>query len=350
MAFELPPVCPAQPDGTTVGGAASIDVRVAAVDVRSPDTSREHHGDTCASAAPRRPRRSPHSLAREASVIELVGVAVALDTRHVLRYTLRMALALTGQPSLFGCGDPSFDPTLTGIRRLLLTRGAWVDHLPAWVRGHEALFDALWASTSWRTERRWMYERIVDVPRLFAMLPEDGPGHPILADIGAALSAYYRRPLPEISLAAYRDGRDSVAFHGDRLGRVRADAVVAIVSLGEPRRFLLRPMGGGASHAFDLGWGDLLVMGGTCQRTWQHGVPKVACAGPRMSVQFRPDVSDEPGAERRRGQAVAWRKDLAPAAAARPAPVGATSAGVDAGDLPLRARAQELPDAAPRVG
>ena len=67
---------------------------------------------------------------------------------------------------------------------------------------------------------------------------------------------------------------------------------MAIVSLGAPRRFLLRPAGGGTSRAFDLGWGDLLVMGGTCQRTWEHAVPKMASAKPRMSVQFRPEVAD----------------------------------------------------------
>src|SRR5215471_16669357 len=99
--------------------------------------------------------------------------------------------------------------------------------------------------------------------------------------------------LSRISLAYYRDGRDSVAWHGDRLGRLIDDTVVAILSLGEPRRFLLRPAAGGASRAFDLGWGDLLVMGGSCQRTWQHAVPKAVQAGPRMSVQFRPVTEDQ---------------------------------------------------------
>jgi alkylated DNA repair dioxygenase AlkB len=204
-----------------------------------------------------------------------------------------MALALTSQSSLFGDGAPRFDPAFTGARRIPLDRGAWVEHLPGWVHGHQPLFEALWSTTRWRSERRWMYERVVDVPRLFATLPEDGPGHPLLPEMAAALSARHGRPLTEISLAGYRDGRDSVAFHGDRVGRQSGETIVALVSLGEPRRFLLRPVGGGVSRVFDLGWGDLLVMGGSCQRTWQHGVPKVARAGPRMSVQFRPDVPEE---------------------------------------------------------
>ncbi len=204
-----------------------------------------------------------------------------------------MGTALIDQRSLFGFGLPSFDPGLGEIRRIGLGRGAWVDHLPGWVEGHQEVFDSLWSTTRWRNERRWMYEREVDVPRLFAVLPEDGPGHPILAELGDALSAHYNRRLSEVSLAGYRDGRDSVAFHGDRVGRRRGDAVVGIVSLGEPRRFLLRPVGGGSSRAFDLGWGDLLVMGGTCQRTWEHGVPKVAAAAPRISVQFRQEVPDD---------------------------------------------------------
>ena len=64
--------------------------------------------------------------------------------------------------------------------------------------------------------------------------------------------------------------------------------MVAIVSLGDPRKLALRPRGGGDSIAVTLGHGDLVVMGGSCQRTWEHAVPKVAAAGPRIGVQFRP--------------------------------------------------------------
>jgi alkylated DNA repair dioxygenase AlkB len=132
-----------------------------------------------------------------------------------------------------------------------------------------------------------MYDRVVDVPRLVATYPADGRGHPLVPRMAEALTARYGRPLLRASLAAYRSGRDSVAFHGDRLGEARDDAIVAIVALGSRRRFLLRPAGGGRSRAFESGGGDLLVMGGTCQRAWEHGVPKVAHAGLRISVQFR---------------------------------------------------------------
>ena len=68
--------------------------------------------------------------------------------------------------------------------------------------------------------------------------------------------------------------------------------MVAIVSVGGPRAFLLRPRGGGLVLRHDLGHGDLIVMGGSCQRTWEHAVPKTARAapstGPRISIQFRP--------------------------------------------------------------
>ena len=91
-------------------------------------------------------------------------------------------------------------------------------------------------------------------------------------------------------LCLYRGGRDSVAWHGDTIGRGRMeDTMVAIVSLGSPRHLLLRPRGGGATIRQQLGHGDLLVMGGSCQRTWEHCVPKSARpCGPRISIQFRP--------------------------------------------------------------
>jgi alkylated DNA repair dioxygenase AlkB len=203
-----------------------------------------------------------------------------------------MTQASPRQWSLFDPVEPCFDRHLARRARIPLDKGAWLDYIPGWLEGHEALLETLWATTGWRSQRRRMYERVVDVPRLVATLPGDGPGHPILHEVADALSTHCGRPLFDISLAAYRDGRDSVAFHGDRLGIQRADAIVAIVSLGFARRFLLRPAGGGSSRAFNLGGGDLLVMGGTCQLTWEHAVPKVAHAGLRISVQFRSGAPD----------------------------------------------------------
>ena len=97
-------------------------------------------------------------------------------------------------------------------------------------------------------------------------------------------------PLCTAGLCLYRDGRDSVAWHGDTSGRQVRETIVAIISLGTPRTLLLRPRGGGGpALRHDVGHGDLLVMGGTCQRTWQHAILKTARAtGPRISVQFRP--------------------------------------------------------------
>ena len=102
-----------------------------------------------------------------------------------------------------------------------------------------------------------------------------------------ALSQRYGVAFDSVGLNLYRDGRDSVAWHRDRIAKDIDDPLVAIVSVGEPRRFLLRPVTGGHSRALLLGRGDLLVTGGTCQRTWQHTVPKVAKAGPRISITFR---------------------------------------------------------------
>jgi alkylated DNA repair dioxygenase AlkB len=197
------------------------------------------------------------------------------------------------QPSMFDLVEaPSIGPLTP--RRRHLTRGAWVDHLPGWVRGSEAVLDVL-LGIDWRAERRVMYDDEVDVPRLLRWY---GRGerlpHEVLTDARERLSAHYRAELGEPFVTAgmclYRDGRDSVAWHGDTKGRsAHSDTMVAIVSFGAPRPLLLRPRGGGASVRFPLGHGDLIVMGGSCQRTWEHAVPKTARAvGPRVSVQFRP--------------------------------------------------------------
>ena len=194
-----------------------------------------------------------------------------------------------GQIALFGHEAPRFDATFPDFRRIELGSGAWLDYLPGCVSGHQQLFDELERTTRWRTEQREMYEKTVEVPRLYAVVPEDGPGHPIVERMRRALSERYAEAFTRVSLALYRDGRDSVAWHGDYVARNLESAMVGTLSLGSPRRFLLRPSGGGRSLAFSLGSGDLLVMGGTCQRTFQHSIPKLSRAAPRMAVMFRPE-------------------------------------------------------------
>lgn len=184
---------------------------------------------------------------------------------------------------------------LDELERLPLDRGAWVELLPAWVAGSDALFARLVDEVPWYAERRQMYDRVVDVPRLLCWYGEDAAlPDPVLAKACEVLSEYYRdrlgEPFRTAGLCFYRGGNDSVAWHGDTIGRgEHEDTMVAIVSLGAPRRLLLRPRGGGATIGFALGHGDLLVMGGSCQRTWEHAIPKTARpVGPRISVQFRP--------------------------------------------------------------
>jgi alkylated DNA repair dioxygenase AlkB len=196
---------------------------------------------------------------------------------------------LAGQRSLFGGGAPSIDATFARMKRIALDDSAWIDHCPGWVDGHQALCDHLAATTRWQQPRVPMYDRTVDTPRLVAGLPDDGPGHPLLAEMMRALDARYGVAFTRIGLALYRDGNDSVAPHGDRVARDLPEAIVATVSLGEPRKFLLRPAAGGPGPTFALGWGDLIVVGGSCQRTWRHSIPKVARAQPRLTVMFRPE-------------------------------------------------------------
>jgi alkylated DNA repair dioxygenase AlkB len=198
-------------------------------------------------------------------------------------------MAAPAQLSLFGRGDPDVDANFSELTRTPLSRDAWFDYAPGWLSGHEAVFETLVGSVQWRQERREMYERILDVPRLVAVLPRDGPGHPLIERIRRTVSQRYGEELTRVSLGYYRDGQDSVAWHGDYVARQLPSALVATVSVGAPRRFLLRPKGGGTSLALSLGWGDLLVMGGSCQRTWQHCVPKQQHAQPRISIMFRPD-------------------------------------------------------------
>jgi alkylated DNA repair dioxygenase AlkB len=200
------------------------------------------------------------------------------------------------QASLFDTGGrPAPGELDDRVRREHLRGGAWIDVLPGWLSGADALFETLARTVPWRAERRQMYERVVDVPRLLCFYDEgDDLPDPALVAARQALDRHYRRELGEpfatVGLCLYRDGRDSVAWLGDRIGRgATEDTMVAIVSVGDPRALLLRPRGGGPARRHELGHGDLIVMGGSCQRTWEHAIPKTSRAvGPRISIQFRP--------------------------------------------------------------
>jgi alkylated DNA repair dioxygenase AlkB len=186
--------------------------------------------------------------------------------------------------------------------------GAWIDYRSGWLDDDAAdsLFLDLHTDIPWRAERRRMYDRVLDVPRLvsFYDLVDEPPPHPHLMQIRQRLNDAYAgelgEPFTTAGLCLYRDGDDSVAWHGDTIGRSSTeDTMVAIVSLGATRVFALRPRAGGKSpepegrrhRTLRLAHrhGDLLVMGGSCQRTWEHAIPKTTrTVGPRISIQFRP--------------------------------------------------------------
>jgi alkylated DNA repair dioxygenase AlkB len=201
--------------------------------------------------------------------------------------------------------EPVLGPLGGSVRRTELSHGAWVDLRPGWLTGSGEVFGRLLDAVPWRAEKRQMYDRVVTVPRLLCFYGEDAAlPDPVLTAARDALNRYYGPELGEpfrtAGLCLYRDGRDSVAWHGDTIGRgSREDTMVAILSLGTARPLVLRPRrpaerGGGPvvrgrALRFEVGHGDLLVMGGSCQRTWEHAVPKSSqVTGPRISVQFRP--------------------------------------------------------------
>jgi alkylated DNA repair dioxygenase AlkB len=193
---------------------------------------------------------------------------------------------------LFGVLAPEYDASFGGLSRLQLDANCWVDHAPGWVQGSDQIFDELVSilPLRQRTGVR-MYDRILDEPRLSAWW-RAGAGRPeplaILNAIRLLLADRYDEPFDSIGFNLYRDGNDSVAWHGDRHAHIVTNPVIAIVSVGAPRPFRMRPRGGGSSLAWGLGNGDLFVMGGACQHNWEHTVPKVRVTrGPRLSITFR---------------------------------------------------------------
>ncbi|MGZ4723480.1 MAG: alpha-ketoglutarate-dependent dioxygenase AlkB [Ilumatobacteraceae bacterium] len=202
---------------------------------------------------------------------------------------------LIWQQCLFAFEEPSIDGDFSTVTRTWLDDHSWIDHAPRWLHGADRVFAELIAVLSWRQREVTMYDRRLPEPRLTAWWSTASPDAevlPVLAEARAAFTRHYARPFDSIGFNLYRDGHDSVAWHGDRERFELEDPTVVIISTGQPRPFHVRPRGGGASWSWPLGHGDLFVMGGSCQHDFEHCVPKVAAAGPRLSIMFRHNLAD----------------------------------------------------------
>ena len=197
---------------------------------------------------------------------------------------------ISWQPTLFASEDWDVDRSFSTLRRVHLDGDSWVDHQVAWVKGADRLFGEVLENRDWGQRTRRMYDQRVREPRLTSpwnLASGEPLDPPVLETMRTLLSDRYGVNFDSVGFNLYRDGNDSVAWHGDRIKKEIEEPIVALVSLGEPRKFLLRPKDGGKSSSFMLGRGDLLVTGGKTQRTWEHSVPKVTKAGPRISLAYR---------------------------------------------------------------
>jgi hypothetical protein len=189
------------------------------------------------------------------------------------------------QLGLFDAAEPAIDTAFATARRIRLDATSWVEHVPGWLAGSEALFSTLLDVPAWEQRERWIIDHMVIEPRLTAEYRDVAKAPPLLRDITAALSRHYGVPYDMLWLNLYRDQRDSTAWHGDGASCRRAICTVPVLSLGATRRFHLQPRTGGRSTVLTVHAGDLVVMGGRCQRDWRHCVPKQATpAGARISV------------------------------------------------------------------
>ncbi len=208
----------------------------------------------------------------------------------------RAQAAQSTGPTQFGFFDgddhatgPGIDTGFATAHRIDLDDTSWVEHVPGWLSGSDELFRDLLAEAGWEQRDRWMINRIVTEPRLTAEYPVlAGAPQPLLREIGAALSAHYGVDYDGLWINLYRDHRDSTSWHGDAPSCKRPECIVPVLTLGASRRFLLRARDGGPSTVLTPLSGDLVVMGGRCQRDWRHSVPKqTRPLGARISVNFK---------------------------------------------------------------
>ncbi|MBI2207015.1 MAG: alpha-ketoglutarate-dependent dioxygenase AlkB [Candidatus Rokubacteria bacterium] len=202
--------------------------------------------------------------------------------------------------------------------RIDLDGGAWLEYVPDWIGATEAdpLLAALRDELRWEQREIVLFGRRVLQPRLIAwagslgyrysgqtLEPREATG--TTAALMARVCAHTRVPFNHVLLNRYRDGSDSIGLHADDEPELGLDPVVATLSLGATRRFVLKPRRArsGPSRSLDVGHGSLLVMGGTCQRRYVHGVPRQpGTAGERISLTFRRLLrAPEPGGAPDRG-------------------------------------------------
>jgi len=206
--------------------------------------------------------------------------------------------APAAQLNLFDTETVAVDASFSSAKRIWLDPTSWIDFVPGWLSGSDMLFASLRDSVAWEQRERWMYTRNVIEPRLTAEYADvaDSPDD-YLQIVARTLSMRYEVRYRRVWMNLYRDNRDGTSWHADRLAKQEHEAIIAVLSLGAARRFLIRPITGGHSTVLAPAGGDLVVMGGRCQRDWQHSVPKQKTpAGPRISLNFqsRYDIAREP--------------------------------------------------------
>ncbi len=203
--------------------------------------------------------------------------------------TQRRAPHVAWQDALFEAVPVGGRLAFDGLRRDPLDDRSWLDVVPGWVGDHAELFDWLLQNAPWEQRTRHMWDAQVLEPRLVAVWPTGAPLPDRLLELSAVLSERYGVAFDSCLVNLYRDGSDAVAWHADSVRKMLRNPMVATVSLGARRSFLLRPAAGGpVARRYAPGGGDLIVMGGACQHEWHHTVPREKTAsGARMSITLR---------------------------------------------------------------